>query len=86
MAITIEIPQSTDSMSPLAALITHFNSSSKSVRRTFSKMVAESLAQESREQLMHKVDAGVQDIRQGKGISKKADETTEQFFERLCTE
>ena len=86
MAITIDIPQQLDSMSPLAALITHFNSSSKSVRRTFSKMVAESLAQETRERLMLKVDAGVQDIRQGKGISRKTNETTEQFFERLCTE
>lgn len=37
-------------------------------------------------ELRQKVDAGVKDIRQGKGISKKADETTEQFFERLCTE
>lgn len=86
MAITIEIPKQLDSMSPLAALITHFNSSSKSVRKTFSKLVSESLAQESKEQLMLKVDAGIRDIRQGKGISKKANETTEQFFERLCTE
>lgn len=86
MAITIEIPRQTDSMSPLAALITHFNSSSKSVRRTFSRMVAESLAQEQRERLMLKVNAGVRDIRQGKGISKNTNESTEQFFERLCTE
>lgn len=86
MAITIEIPQHTDSMSPLAALIAHFNYSSKSVRRALSKMIAESMAQESKERLMLKVDAGVQDIRQGKGIVKKDGETTEQFFERLCTE
>lgn len=86
MTITIDIPQEIDSTSPLAALIAHFNSSTKSVRRTFSKLVAESLAQESRERLMLKVSNGVRDIRQGKGISKKADETTEQFFERLCTE
>ena len=32
------------------------------------------------------VSAGVQDIKQGKGLSNKAGETTEQFFERLCTE
>lgn len=49
-------------------------------------MLAESLAQETRERLMLKVDAGVQDIRQGEGISNNANETTEQFFERLCTE
>ncbi len=47
-------------------------------------MVAEPVAEYA--ELMLKVDAGVMDIRQGKGISKKADETTEQFFERLCTE
>lgn len=86
MATTIDIPLQTNSMSPLGALIVHFNSSSKTVRRTFSKMIAEMLAQESREQLILKVSTGVRDIREGKGLSRNADETTEQFFERLCTE
>lgn len=38
------------------------------------------------EELESIVNAGVQNIRQGKGIAKKNGETTEQFFERLCTE
>lgn len=84
--MTINIPQRTDVMSPLGALITHFNSSSASVKRAFSKMLAESLEQEQRERLLQKVSAGVKDIEEGKGISRKDGETTEQFFERLCTE
>ncbi|MDO4822962.1 MAG: hypothetical protein Q4A08_02170 [Bacteroidales bacterium] len=86
MAITIQIPQHTDAMSPLGALIAHFNSSSKSVRLAFSKMIAESIHKEQQELLQQKISDGIKDIREGKGLSKNPDETTEQFFERLCTE
>lgn len=86
MAITIQVPQHTDAMSPLGALIAHFNSSSKSVRRVFSKMVAEGIEQERQQQLQEKVSHGVKDIQEGKGIYRKENETTTQFFERLCTE
>lgn len=86
MAITINIQQNTDVMSPLGALIAHFNSSSNSVRRAFSKLVTESIAKEQQSQLQAKVVAGIKDIQEGKGLSRCANETTEQFFERLCTE
>ncbi len=86
MAITINTKQNTDVMSPLGALIAHFNSSSKSVRRTFSKLITESIEQEQQSRLQAKVMAGVKDIKEGKGLSRSANETTEQFFERLCTE
>lgn len=33
-----------------------------------------------------KIDTGVLDIKNGKGISRKTGESTVQFFERLCTE
>lgn len=33
-----------------------------------------------------KIDTGILDIKNGKGISRKAGESTVQFFERLCTE
>lgn len=86
MAITIQIPQQTDTMSPLGALIVHFNSSSESVKRTFSKMLAEGIEKERRNRIALKVTTGINDIRAGKGVSRNESETTEQFFERLCTE
>lgn len=86
MAITINIQRNTEVMSPLGALIAHFNSSSKSVRRTFSKLITESIEQEQQLRLQTKVMAGIKDIKEGKGLSKGTNETTEQFFERLCTE
>lgn len=86
MAITINIPQHTDSMTPLGALIAHFNSSSKSVRRAFSKMLTESVERERQEALNVKIQVGMNDILNGRGISRKEGESTEQFFERLCTE
>lgn len=86
MAITINTQQNTDVMSPLGALIAHFNSSSISVRRTFSKLITESIAQEQQSRLQAKVMAGVKDIKEGRGLSRGANETTEQFFDRLCTE
>lgn len=86
MAISIQIPQQTDAMSPLGALIAHFNSSSKSVRVAFSKMITATLEQERQEQLKAKVSIGVNDIKAGRGVSRRSDETTAQFFERLCTE
>lgn len=86
MAITIDIQQNTDVMSPLGALIAHFNSSSKNVRRTFSKLITESIAQEQQSRLQAKVMAGINDIKEGKGLSRNTNETVDQFFERLCTE
>lgn len=86
MAISLQIPQQTDAMSPLGALIAHFNSSSKSVKVAFYKLLSTSLEKERQEQLEAKVAAGVNDIKAGRGISRRADESTEQFFERLCTE
>ena len=73
-------------MSPLGALIVHFNTSSKSVRRAFSKMIEDTMEKERQKLLQAKVAAGVKSIQDGKGVSRHADETTAQFFDRLCTE
>lgn len=79
------MPQ-TDATSQLGALIAHFNSSSKSVRRAFSKMFEESIEKERQEQLKFKVSAGMKDIQEGHGIERKEGESVTQFFDRLCTE
>lgn len=86
MATTIQLPQPMDVSTPLGALVTHFNSSSKSVQRAFAKMITSVLEQERQAKLQAKIDTGISDIKNGKGISRKTGESTVQFFERLCTE
>lgn len=82
----MQMPDNANVSSPLGALIMHFNASSKSVKKSFSKLFAEYTAKEEEEQdLSAKIERGMRDIRSGKGISKMEGETTEEFFERLCT-
>lgn len=82
---TIQIPYSVNEVSPLGALIAHFNSSSKSVQKAFAKLFKEQMARESELALMQKIQKGEDDIRNGKGICQKEEETTDAFIERLCT-
>lgn len=53
---------------------------------TINKLITESIAQELQSRLQAKVMAGIKDIKEGKGLSSSTNETTKQFFERLCTE
>ncbi len=75
-----------DVSTPLGALVTHFNSSSKSVQRAFAKMITSVLEQEQQAKLQAKINNGIKDIKNGHGISRKNGESTAQFFERLCIE
>lgn len=86
MTATLTINEPVDAMSPLGALVAHFNASSRSVKRSFAKMIAGVFAQEEQAKLQAKINAGIKDIREGKGVSREENETTAQFFERLCTE
>lgn len=85
MPATIQIPQNVDASSPLGALVAHFNSSSKSVQKMFGKLFAEYTAREKELKLQAKIERGEQDILRGEGISQLPGESTESFFERLCT-
>ncbi|MDO4196201.1 MAG: hypothetical protein Q4D33_08610 [Prevotellaceae bacterium] len=85
MATSINIPQK-ETSTPLGALVSHFNASSKSVRNAFVKMLKSAMEQEERAQLQAKMEKGMQEIREGRGICRKEEESTEEFFERLCTE
>lgn len=50
--------------------------------------IEKSPAMKSYEQalLQTKMERGIQDIREGRGICRKEGESTEEFFERLCTQ
>lgn len=85
MDTTIAIPQNISITSPLGALLTHFNASSKSVQRAFAKLVIEHTAREAELKLQEKIERGERAIREGQGISQKEGESSEAFFERLCT-
>lgn len=85
MAATIQIPNDINVSSPLGALIAHFNASSHSVQKAFTKLFTEYTKQQADIKLKEKIEKGEQDIRMGLGISQKDGETNEAFFERLCT-
>lgn len=85
MATAISLPQNVSASSPLGALIAHFNASSKSVQKSFAKLFAEYTAREAELKLQEKIERGEQAIRHGEGISQMLGESTEAFFERLCT-
>ena len=86
MLNSLQITQHIDITTPLGALIAHYNASSKSVKKAFAKLMLNSLEQEEKTKLQAKVKSGAMVIKDGKGIYRKEKETTEQFFERLCTE
>lgn len=50
------------------------------------EVFASALAQEEQAKLQAKINAGIKDIQEGKGVCRKEGETTAQFFERICTE
>lgn len=81
----MQIPPDTNVSSPLGALISHFNSSSQSVKKSFAKLFAEYKAREAEQMLMERIERGEAAIRNGQGISKHEGETTEDFMDRLCT-
>ncbi len=86
MAITLRFQEQNGEVTPLAALVSHFNASPASVRKAFAKMLSHAQREEKQKALQAKVDDGVREIRSGKGISRNEQETTAQFFDRLCTE
>lgn len=51
----------------------------------FGKLFAEYTAREKELKLQAKIERGEQDILRGEGISQLPGESTESFFERLCT-
>lgn len=85
MTTTIEIPHDIGTNSQLGALVVHFNSSSKSVKKAFSKLISEASRREAEMKLAEKMERGEMAIRKGKGISQVEGESNEVFFERLCT-
>ena len=70
----------------MKVLVEQFNSSSKSVRNAFAKLLENAKEKERQEKLQAKIEEGIRDIQNGNGIYRLENETTEQFFERLCTE
>lgn len=79
------IPNNVDISSPLGTLVAHFNSSSKSVQKSFAKLLVEYTAHEAELKLQSKIERGEQAILNGEGISQMSGESNDAFFERLCT-
>lgn len=83
MTISLQTPQNINTNSPLAALIAHFNSSSRSVQKAFVKLFEEYAARETELKLLQKIEKGEADIRSGKGFCQGKEESTEDFIERI---
>ncbi len=73
-------------VTPLDALVAHFNASSKNVQKAFTKLILDRHVQEEQTKLDAKINKGMLDIKAGKGIYKEENESVEQFFDRLCIE
>lgn len=85
MTSAIQMPQDIGVNSQLGALVAHFNSSSKSVRKAFYKLISESSRKEAEMRLLEKMQRGEMAIQNGQGISQMEGESNEAFIERLCT-
>lgn len=86
MTTAIQMPQDIGVNTQLGALVAHFNSSSKSVRKAFYKLISESSRKEAEMRLMKKIERGEMAIQNGQGISQMECESNEAFLERLCTQ
>lgn len=95
MATVLQIPQNSSVMSPLGALVAHFNSSSKSVQNAFAKLLNDSMSEKKRAKLKAKMtekeyfdmlDHSIEQAENGNTIAMEEGETLQQYMSRLsCT-